>query len=115
MDLFHKNKRFNDAIKDAVNTKRKNNSAYLNAQEYEKKTEDVKTSEEALKTSEVKKTIRDYRLVHKCSILVINGTENLIKPIRNASENILYYVKNEDSTFSTLRILQLGMEGGTGC
>lgn len=53
----------------------------------------MKAFKEVLKTSGVKKTIRDYRIVCKYAISVVKGNEKLIKTVENASENILCNVK----------------------
>jgi len=96
MDFAEMKKKFDESITAVLSSKRMDNSAYLSEHEYQKKIADVKSADEALKTSGMKKSVRDYRLVRKYGILNLNGNEKLIKPVENASENILYYVKNEE-------------------
>lgn len=65
MDLFDMKRGFNSATVDVVNMKKIDKSAYLNAQEYQKKIKNMKVSKEALKTTTEKKIIRNYRLVYR--------------------------------------------------
>lgn len=83
--------KFNEQIHLMLMNKREDNNAFLSISDYSKAIQQVKISKKCLSTVGEKKTTKDYRVVRKYDILVMNGKEHLIRPI-NETNVVLYYV-----------------------
>lgn len=91
---------FNKQIQSILMNKREDNNAFLSTSDYSRVIQQVKKSKKSLNTVGEKKTTKDYRVVRKYDILVMNGKEHLIRPI--GEKNIVLYYATIDELFDIL-------------
>ncbi|XP_015363902.1 PREDICTED: KRAB-A domain-containing protein 2-like [Diuraphis noxia] len=91
---------FNKQIQSILMNKREDNNAFLSTSDYSRVIQQVKKSKQSLNTVGKKKTIKDYRLVRKYDILVMNGKEHLIRPI--GEKNVVLYYATIEELFDIL-------------
>lgn len=84
--------KFYKALSDLLKNKREDNKSFLNKEEYMLRLQEVKLAKEKIG----KKSAKDYRYIRKYDIITLNGQERLIKSISNNSENVHYYVSNDE-------------------
>lgn len=96
MDVNVMRNKYSDIMSSLISNKRQDNKAILSAEEYSARIEDVHRAKNVLNTAGLQKTLRDYRIVKKFDVLVINGKERLIKPVSDNAAPVLYYVTNEE-------------------
>jgi len=84
--------KFYNALSDLLKNKREDNKSFLNKEEYMLRLQEVKLAKEKIG----KKSAKDYRYIRKYDIITLNGQERLIKSISNNSENVHYYVSNDE-------------------
>lgn len=91
---------FNEQIQLILMNKREDNNAFLSTSDYSKVIQQVKKSKNTLNTIGEKKTTKDYRVIRKYDILVMNGKEHLIRPIDK--KNVVQYYATIDELFDIL-------------
>jgi len=96
MDVNTMRSKFNDLFNDLISQKRVDNNSYFSLLEYSVQISKVKESKKILCTKRLKKSVKDYRMVRKYEILMVNGKERLIKPVSENNNDMLYCVSNEE-------------------
>lgn len=96
MDVDTMRSKFYDLFNKLISQKRTDNNSYFNLSEYSDQISKVKESKKILSTKGLKKSVKDYRMVRKYEILMVNGKERLIKPVSESNNIMLYYVSNEE-------------------
>lgn len=91
---------FNEQIQLILMNKREDNNAFLSTSDYSRVIQQVKKSKKSLNTVGEKKTTKDYRVIRKYDILVMNGKEHLIRPIDE--KNVVLYYATIDELFDIL-------------
>ncbi|XP_060837691.1 KRAB-A domain-containing protein 2-like [Rhopalosiphum padi] len=92
--------KFNEQIQLILMNKREDNNAFLSTSDYSRVIQQVKKSKKSLNTAGEKKTTKDYRVIRKYDILVMDGKEHLIRPIDE--KNVVLYYATIDELFDIL-------------
>lgn len=95
MDVDTMRSKFYDLFNKLISQKRTDNNSYFSLSEYSDQISKVKESKKILSTKGLKKSVKDYRMVRKYEILMVNGKERLIKPVSENNNIMLYYVSSE--------------------
>ncbi|VVC40965.1 Ribonuclease H-like domain,Integrase, catalytic core [Cinara cedri] len=90
--------KFDETVAAILSQKRDDNKAFLSADEYRCRLQQLKRSKIALRTAGQKKSTSDYRLVRRYDVLTVDGRERLVRP-RGAADDRqrpLFYVTNDE-------------------
>ncbi len=87
--------RFDEEIKELLDNKRADNSAFMTAEEYNSRNAAVKIAKEVLEIRGSKKSMTDYRVVQNYGVFTVNNEKRLVRPIKDENSTVLHYVTNE--------------------